>query len=219
MIFSRLSNLLATLLTVGCGRDPTDHGWQYIRIWLSFYKWWHTRHYDCNCLLCIMEDTTVGFGWHSTNNGRQNSWILLAFYVSWHTAKNDCDGILHFLTDKTVGFWWYSSYVGRYDRRMEFYILCHTTQKDLDLNSNIKAVKTVGFHDKNWSYYLNPTARSESYWALGAQVPTQLPCLVSGRKGKYDQNIEGPSSRSHRVSGPHQQAKHSSIKARQNTQR
>jgi hypothetical protein len=31
------------------------------------------------------------------------------------------------------------------------------------------------FHDKFRSYPQNPTARSKSYRALGAQVPTQFP--------------------------------------------
>ena len=36
------------------------------------------------------------------------------------------------------------------------------------------------FATKRSSHHQNPTARSKSYWALGAQVPTQFPRLGDG---------------------------------------
>ena len=36
----------------------------------------------------------------------------------------------------------------------------------------------LNFATKCGSHHQNPTARSKSYWVLGAQVPTQFPRLV-----------------------------------------
>ena len=35
----------------------------------------------------------------------------------------------------------------------------------------------LNFPTKRGNHHQNPTARSKSYWALGAQVPTQFPRL------------------------------------------
>ena len=45
---------------------------------------------------------------------------------------------------------------------------------------------------KRGSHHQNPTARSKSYWALGAQVPTQFPRLVTNliKAGHFESEIE-----------------------------
>ena len=79
------------------------------------------------------------------------------------TDKN-LDGILHITTGKTVGFGWDYIIADKTDRKVCFgaYILSY-----------------IGtFATKCGNQHQNPTARSNSYWALGAQVPTQSPRLV-----------------------------------------
>ena len=100
-----------------------------------------------------MTDKIVGYGRDSKYHGRQHSRIWMISWRPKHTRGRDLYDILDIKTIRKVGFGWYIIYYGIQD--------CFQV------------------HDKFRSYPQNPTARSKSYWALGAQVPTQFPCLPS----------------------------------------
>ena len=46
----------------------------------------------------------------------------------------------------------------------------------------------LNFATKTGSHHQNPTARSKSYWALGAQVPPQFPRLMTTRLSSWEED-------------------------------